>query len=254
MKSTSAQEMIAPHYLAGTGNPAWITVPLVLASSWTAAHPLLTPSNQLTSPNKRVTLRVDSDAAEQWWTFHRPAAYGRSSWTACFSPHTPVEIIAGFADALTAPIPMGRTPHPLEILAARWRKVPDRNGRTSSDRLARLEQDAPAGRGPGDWHAQVSTGPGPEDLLWHASMSGNTPKYMVAGFARALASRMAVPRPPDRVSPAARPHLKPNSARRVPDTESALKKRILRLAARQPTPLSRQPARPPASPGSARTR
>ncbi|WP_315970910.1 DUF317 domain-containing protein [Streptomyces sp. PBH53] len=39
----------------------------------------------------------------QWWTLHHAAGPDRPAWYASFGARTPVEIIAAFTDALTAP-------------------------------------------------------------------------------------------------------------------------------------------------------
>ncbi|MFD6989290.1 hypothetical protein [Streptomyces sp. NPDC059943] len=64
MRSTAGtveQTLIAPRYLAGGGDPGWVTVPLHRAAGWSYGHDPLMPRVILTSPDQLTQLRIDPD-------------------------------------------------------------------------------------------------------------------------------------------------------------------------------------------------
>lgn len=60
------QTLISPRYLAGSGDPAWVTVPLRRACGWSTAGDPLVPRVILASPDQLAQLRIapDPDPAE----------------------------------------------------------------------------------------------------------------------------------------------------------------------------------------------
>jgi hypothetical protein len=68
MHETIEQALISPRYLAGGGDPAWVTVPLHRACGWSYGHDPLMPRVILTSPDQQVTLHIDPHLDEPWWT------------------------------------------------------------------------------------------------------------------------------------------------------------------------------------------
>ncbi|MFE7889307.1 hypothetical protein [Streptomyces sp. NPDC057412] len=52
VSATVEQAFIAPRYLAGIGDPGWITQPLHRVSGWSYGHDPLIPRVLLTSPDQ----------------------------------------------------------------------------------------------------------------------------------------------------------------------------------------------------------
>ncbi|MFE1199583.1 DUF317 domain-containing protein [Streptomyces olivaceoviridis] len=96
-------DFIAPRHLAGGGDATWITVPLHRACGWSHGHDPLMPRVILSSPDQKALLRLEPDPDSAWWTIQHAAGPERPAWYASFGARTPVEIIAAFTDALTAP-------------------------------------------------------------------------------------------------------------------------------------------------------
>ncbi|MEV8409356.1 hypothetical protein AB0R12_27270 [Streptomyces niveus] len=69
MRSTAGtveQALVAPRYLAGRGDPGWVTVPLHRAAGWSYGHDPLMPRVILTSPDQLTQLRIDPDPDDPW--------------------------------------------------------------------------------------------------------------------------------------------------------------------------------------------
>lgn len=235
--------LVAPRYLAGGGDPAWVTAPLHRACHWRSQPNPLVPRVVLTSPDKRTVLRLGPDPDGPWWNLQHAPVGDRRAWAVSFGARTPVEIIAGFTDALTDPTAApAATPDPYEPLRqAGWREGHDHDGLTSPDGLAHIEHFT---HGFTDcWFARTAVSEHPEGLIWRAYLSGGTPAHLITGFTRALAEEAPLPRDPY-------PLQVPLSARRqahvtttqCPDAEAdfALERRITTLASRSKQP---QPAR-----------
>ncbi|MFD3522227.1 DUF317 domain-containing protein [Streptomyces sp. NPDC058653] len=112
MRSTAGtveQALAAPRYLAGGGDPGWVTVPLHRAAGWSYGHDPLMPRVILTSPDQLTQLRIDPGPDDPWWTIRHARDAHRPGWTATFDARTPVEIIAAFTDARTDPSPPADT-------------------------------------------------------------------------------------------------------------------------------------------------
>ncbi|WP_455770811.1 DUF317 domain-containing protein [Streptomyces bobili] len=102
MGNTVEQALITPRYLAGGGDPGWITVPLHRAAGWSYGHDPLMLRALTTSPDQLIPLRLDPDPDDPgWWTIRHARTANHPGWTATFEARTPVEIIAAFTDALT---------------------------------------------------------------------------------------------------------------------------------------------------------
>ncbi|MFC9228424.1 hypothetical protein ACFTZI_05545 [Streptomyces decoyicus] len=54
-------DLITPRYLAGAGDPTWITAPLHRACGWSVEQDSLIPRVVLTSPDKTALLRLEPD-------------------------------------------------------------------------------------------------------------------------------------------------------------------------------------------------
>ncbi|MFJ8794571.1 DUF317 domain-containing protein [Streptomyces sp. NPDC102462] len=248
-------EFIAPRHLAGGGDPAWITVPLHRACGWSHGHDPLIPRVILSSPDQKALLRLEPDPEGQWWTFHHIATQGRPAWHASFGARTPVEIIAGFTDALTAPAATAAAPaDPYEPLArAGWSPTSARDRLLSPDGRAMVQRAGSAGDGP--WFATVTL-PGPR-WVWQARFDEHTPPHLITAFTAALADPSPVPRTGSPVSiPTRNPNLVTRTHRGVPTMQvaSALEERVRALAARRtasPTHPS-TPRQPPPNSGRSR--
>ncbi|WP_433549626.1 DUF317 domain-containing protein [Streptomyces sp. CA-294286] len=136
---------------------------------------------------------------------------GNDHWHVSFSGATPVEVIAGYTDALIRPKP-AEPPEPDSVWApfveAGWTFAENREGdertgvhpdgimhmccRVDDFDLLDFPDD---GSVIWDAEARVPTGGGGYRSLWRAYFSVNTPLYLLAGFAGALASPEPVQRP-----------------------------------------------------------
>ncbi|WP_326731800.1 DUF317 domain-containing protein [Streptomyces phaeochromogenes] len=76
----------------------------LLASGWSSPSEPGFPHVLLESLDRRLhlTLKPQLDAHRDWWRIH-PAE--NRVWSAQFGGHEPVEMIAGFTDALGSPAP-----------------------------------------------------------------------------------------------------------------------------------------------------
>ncbi|MEU3188408.1 DUF317 domain-containing protein [Streptomyces sp. NPDC006923] len=241
--------LVSPRYLAGGGNPAWITVPLHRACGWSHGHDPLMPRVILSSPDQKAVLRLDPRPGEPWWKLRHARAGEQRSWSAAFDARTPVEIIAGFTDALTAAeTGPGPTSHPYDPLRqADWRDAHGHDGLTSPDKIAHVEHGTSDG-----WLAvKIMVSEDPEGLIWQAYFSRDTPAHLIAGFTRALADQTPLPRGPHplRIPAQSRCHVHAAQAL-VPaiDVAFPLENRVRTLADRQPShpaPALRTRSAPP---------
>ncbi|MER6531642.1 DUF317 domain-containing protein [Streptomyces sp. NPDC001508] len=249
---TTLVAFIGPRHLAGGGDPAWITVPLHRACGWSYGHDPLMPRVILSSPNQKALLRLEPDPEGQWWTIHHNATQDRPAWYASFGARTPVEIIAGFTDALTAPAAATTAPaDPYEPLErAGWSPTGTADGFLSPDGRAMVQRTGSAGDGP--WFATVAL-PG----LWQAQFDEHTPPHLIAAFTAALADSRPVPRTG---SPLRFLTLYPNLVTRIQrdvpaaQVASVLEERVRALAARRAAPPTHPsaPRRPPPNSGRSR--
>ncbi|MER7540382.1 hypothetical protein ABTX77_37235 [Streptomyces sp. NPDC097704] len=53
------QALISPRYLAGPGDPAWVTAALHAGAGWSHGHDPLMPRVILTSPDQKSMLRLE---------------------------------------------------------------------------------------------------------------------------------------------------------------------------------------------------
>ncbi|MGJ5751624.1 uncharacterized protein DUF317 [Streptomyces puniciscabiei] len=251
MHETIEQALISPRYLAGGGDPAWVTVPLHRACGWSYGHDPLMPRVILTSPDQQATLHIDPDPDEPWWTVRHARSGDQPAWSATFDARTPVEIIAALTDALTAPTPPASGPEPYDVLRrAGWHTAGE--SLASPDRIAALEhvgEDGP-------WFADARLDQDEGGLIWRAYLSNTTPQHLVAAFAQALADPTPVRRSPGRVPALARDHALTRTVQLpVGDIAFALEQRIAALAARRTDAASNTPVpKPPRVPAPRRTR
>ncbi|WP_309248781.1 DUF317 domain-containing protein [Streptomyces sp. MNP-20] len=246
--------LVAPRYLAGPGDPTWVTVPLHRACRWSTAEDPLVPRVILTSPDQLAQLRIDPDPDldEPWWTLRHAHHGDQRAWSVTFEAPTPVEIIAAVTDALTDPAaPPTASGDPYETLrAAGWHALRHHDGRTSPegmtspDGLARVDRLVHEGGRSASWVVETSVPHLP--TLWRAYLDGNTPPHLVAALFEALADETPLVREPHRVPQLAATHGRTSSGRVSAETLAfALEHRVAALAQRNaPTP----PATPPSGP------
>lgn len=237
--------LVAPRYLAGPGDPAWVTVPLHRACRWSTAQDPLVPRVILTSPDQLAQLRItpDPDPAEPWWILRHAHHGDQRAWSVTFDAHTPVEIIAAVTDALTDPAtPRAAADDPYETLrAAGWHAPRHHDGRTSPegmtspDGLARVDRLVHEHRA-ASWVVETSVHHLP--TLWRAYLDGDTPPHLVAALFGALADETPLVREPHRVPHLAATHGRTTTGRVSAETVAfALEHRTTALAQRSsPTP------------------
>ena len=182
---------VTPRHLAGGGDPRHVTEYL-LAAGWSNHSVPGYPHALLESPDRQLHLTLEPavpEPREPWWRIH-PAE--RREWSAQFGGHTPVEIIAGFTDALTrrAHVPLGNL---WQLATGRgWSLYHQGSGAAvlSPDETAVLSRvpdvvsDTPGWR----WKAEVSVPATAQrrQWLWGASIDETAPSAAIAGFVAAL--------------------------------------------------------------------
>lgn len=252
MSDTVEMTLVSPVYLAGRGDPGWVTVPLHRASGWSYGHDPLMPRVLLASPNQQATLRIDPDPDEPWWTIRHTRTDDQPAWKATFDAHTPVEIIAAFTDALTNPRALhAATPPTAPLRQASWRNDPRQSGLVSPDGVVRVEYVTEHGLD--HWFITVADGRTPDDELWGACLDGTTPPHLVAALTRALTDSTPVIRDPNRLPGLGVRH-RHDVKQHVPveTVAFALENRVKHLTGRHPQP-STPPAQPPSAPSPGRT-
>ncbi|MFD3910081.1 DUF317 domain-containing protein [Streptomyces sp. NPDC058603] len=234
---------ITPRHLAGGGDPAWITVPLHRACGWSHGNDPLMPRVILSSPDQRALLRLAPDPDGQWWTLHHAPERDRPAWYASFGARTPVEIIAGFTDALTAPATTASTDPYEPLRQTGWSPTAQQNGFAAPDNTAFVKRLG-SKEDPGAWFVTATLGP--DRPVWQARFCEHTPPRLVAAFTTALADPRPVPRTSLRSLPTCNPSIVTRKSLEVPAVyvASALDERVHSLAARR--------ADPPASPSALR--
>lgn len=248
--------LVAPRYLAGGGDPAWITAPLHQACGWSARPDLLVPRVVLTSPDQKTVLRLGPDPDGPWWVLQHAPVGEQRAWSVSFDARTPVEIIAGFTDALTDPAtPQAPAPDPYEPLRqAGWVEGREHDGFVSPDGLSRVEHFT---HGFTDcWFARTAVSEDPEGLIWRAYLSGDTPAHLINGFTRALADSAPLLRDayPLRVPLNVRRQANVTITQRpATEVDFALERRVAALANRSKHPAP-TPVPPPKAPRPRRTR
>ncbi|MFF3460297.1 DUF317 domain-containing protein [Streptomyces sp. NPDC002730] len=240
---------VSPRHLAGGGDPRHVTEYL-LASGWSNHSVVGFPHVLLESPDHhlRLTLEPEFDTHSVWWRIH-PAE--NHEWSAQFGGNTPVEVVAGFTDALNSAAPPPETD--LWHLAAGrgWSLL--RTGREraalSPDETALLSwvsslAETPVWR----WAVQVSVPPseGRHRWIWNSSIDEAAP-------AAALADPTPLLRTKGQTPGLTFGFL--GSHRSVVTPEQHRLRHLQRLeAARQPGPPGPSSAGPAPPPGEARHR
>ncbi|MFD7013904.1 DUF317 domain-containing protein [Streptomyces sp. NPDC059928] len=252
---TVEQALVSPRYLAGGGDPAWITVPLHRACGWSIGGDPLMPGVVLSSPDQKAVLHLEPDPEPHgpWWLLKHAATAGQPSWWASFGARTPVELIAAVLDTLTDPAASHAYADPLGPLQqAGWTWKP--NTRIAPDGLAEVENFIDISQN--SWYITASLSEDPAHELWQARFTGCTPHHLIAAFTQALAAPAPLVRDPFNLPPLVRQHARIPTERLPFDTVAfALERRIAELSGRRPSATTRSPAlRPPQQPAPRRPR
>ncbi|WP_405928119.1 DUF317 domain-containing protein [Streptomyces griseus] len=182
-----------PRHLAGPGDPRHVTQAL-RAGGWKNVGDPDFHHVVLASPDYRHSLVLEPtpDAYGAWWRITS------ENWHASFGGNTPVEIIAGFTDALLRPPPEAGQDIWPTLQTAGWTVERDaRNerarhpdGTTTMKRSAGLDNDWFT------WDVVVTppTRLAGQHLLWSAYFDERTPRHLLAGFVNALGDPAPVSR------------------------------------------------------------
>lgn len=245
-KITVEQALVSPRARAGGGDPGWVTVPLHRAAGWSHGHDPLQPRVLLSSPDQRALLRLEPDPDDlMWWSVHHTRTSTTPAWSATFGARTPVEIVAGFTDALIQPhaAPAGRDPY-APLLDQGWNPRPHASGLASPDDLTTITHNPE--KGSAGW--LVTTRERRNGVpLWRAFLSEHTPPHLIAGFTRALADPAPLARNPLHLPPSV--SRSQTTRREVPADEvaRALEQRVQQLTAAS-EPAAGTPPRAPRVP------
>jgi hypothetical protein len=188
----------SPRHLAGPGDPRHVTQAL-RAAGWKNHSDPDFPHVVLGSPDYRHTLVLEPEPAtySSWWRIVSHADGER--WHASFGGNTPVEVIAGFSDALLHPAPASEPDVWPVLRAAGWTYEHDERGNQAAhhpDGITSMERQATLTSDYFRWSAEVAlpTGLGGHKRLWHAYFDDRTPRHLLAAFAVALSDPAPVPR------------------------------------------------------------
>lgn len=187
-----------PRHVAGPGDPRHVTQAL-RAAGWKNYSDPDFPHVLLGSPDFRYTLVLEPapDTYSSWWRIGTQGWADR--WHASFGGNTPVEVIAGFTDALLNPAPASEPDVWSPLTAAGWTYERDEQGNESAhhpDGITSMERRATLTSDYFSWSAEVAlpTGGGGHRRLWQAHFDDRTPRHLLAAFATALTDPAPVPR------------------------------------------------------------
>ncbi|WP_338676815.1 DUF317 domain-containing protein [Streptomyces sp. SCSIO 30461] len=188
--------LVEPRHLAGGGDLRHVTEYL-RASGWKdksrTGGPLV-----FDSPDGIIRVGYNPFVQPGGWTIRGKQTATRPGWHAVLSPQTPVEIVAGFTDALTRPR-SAHAPHvwaPLE--QNHWQTQRGQHVTAMSpdgNCFVRFHQSGPA---QAHWWAGARDEHG---RTWDATFTSTTPMHLVQAFTTALADPLPVMRPRGNVPP-----------------------------------------------------
>ncbi|WP_406220673.1 DUF317 domain-containing protein [Streptomyces decoyicus] len=149
---------------------------------------------KLTSPDMVSVLTLDPSAdGNRWWTISTCPGAGGLPWQTSFDSHTPAEIIASYADALTDITP-AHEQDPFTVLKAAGWTEESHSPRfvTSPDSMCEVEHFADDVSA--YWFVRTTIPLPDQHRLWGAYFSGETPPHLITAFAAALADPAPLPR------------------------------------------------------------
>ncbi|WP_432112696.1 DUF317 domain-containing protein [Streptomyces sp. S1] len=239
------QALVSPGYLAGPGDPAWVTAALHAGAGWTHGHDPLMARVVLTSPDQKAVLRLEPVLNGPWW--HLSYNDGRTGrqWEASFDGATPVELIAVVTDALTHPDYDARAvAEPYKLLARAGWDVASNSDFRSPDRRVRGERHNFSGST--NWH--ITANHYADEPVWKARFSSSTPRVLVTAFLAALADPEPVRRSPEQTQGLSLHRITMRWQEQAAESVArALPERIERLAARRASPPPPAPPTPPSA-------
>lgn len=178
---------VTPRYLAGGGDPRWVTAPLQKVFRWQITPMPLSPVVRAAPRDLTAELLLSPDPDGPWWTIR---GRGDGSWTASFGARTPAEIIAAATNAFAAGPGAEPPTDPAELLEqARWACSPAGNRFTSPDEHVRINR-SPSGAWSIAVHVGVTPGPDSTDTepVWQAHFTAPAPRHVVTAFLADLVS------------------------------------------------------------------
>ncbi|AQU64900.1 DUF317 domain-containing protein [Streptomyces niveus] len=188
--------LVTPRHLAGGGDLRHVTEYL-RASGWKdqskTGGPLV-----FDSPDRSIRVGYDPFVQPGGWTISAKPTPRQEAWVATFGPRLPVEIVAGFTDALAQPR-SAHAPNVWEPLHQQgWRSERAPHVRASSPDGTAFLQFHQTGPGQAMWWARAANEHG---IAWHATFTPTTPMHLIAAFNTALAHPDPVMRPRGHVPP-----------------------------------------------------
>ncbi|MDF3292402.1 DUF317 domain-containing protein [Streptomyces silvisoli] len=191
--------LVEPRHLAGGGDLRHVTEYL-RASGWKDKSKTGGPI-VFDSPDKSVRIGYDPFTQPGGWTIRGAATGQQEAWHATLGKQVPVEIVAGFTDALTRP----RSAHAPNV----WEPLQQHGWRTEAGQhFTAMSPDGNAfmqfhqsGPGQGFWYAGAQTEHG---QAWNAVFTPTTPMHLVQAFSTALSDPQPVMRPRGHVPPSQR--------------------------------------------------
>ncbi|MFI0743020.1 DUF317 domain-containing protein [Streptomyces sp. NPDC021100] len=192
--------LIEPRHLAGGGDLRHVTE-FLRASGWTDRSSKAGLPVVFDSPDRTVRIGYDPHSQPGGWTIRGNATGRQEAWHATLGKQVPVEIVAGFTDALTRP----RSAHAPNV----WQPLQHHGWRTEQGQhvtavspdgnaVVQFHQD---GQGQAYWWAAAQTEHGP---AWSAVFTPTTPMHLVQAFTTALSDPQPVMRPRGHVPPTQR--------------------------------------------------
>ncbi|MGW2597173.1 DUF317 domain-containing protein [Streptomyces klenkii] len=192
--------LIEPRHLAGGGDLGHVTE-FLRASGWQdrsskAGVPVL-----FDSPDRTVRIGYDPHTQPGGWTIRGTATGQQEAWHATLGKQVPVEIVAGFTDALTRP----RSAHAPNV----WEPLQQHGWRTEQGQhVSAMSPDGNAfvqfhqdSQGQAYWWAAAQSEHGP---AWNAVFTPTTPMHLVQAFTTALSDPQPVMRPRGHIPPTLR--------------------------------------------------
>ncbi|MFI0711340.1 DUF317 domain-containing protein [Streptomyces inhibens] len=191
--------LVEPRYLAGGGDLRHVTE-FLRASGWKdrskSGGPLA-----FDSPDRTTRVAYDPFIQPGGWMIRAEATRGQPAWHVTLGRQTPVEIVAGFTDALTQPR-SAHAPNPWAPLHQHgWTTEQRRHPTATSPDDSSWMQFHQTAPGKAFWWAGARTEHG---RTWEAHLSPTTPMHLIEALTAALADPQPVMRPRGNVPPSAR--------------------------------------------------
>ncbi|MFF4871477.1 DUF317 domain-containing protein [Streptomyces sp. NPDC000961] len=188
--------LVEPRHLAGGGDIRHVSE-FLRAAGWTdqsrTGGPLV-----FDNPNRTVRVAYNPFVRPGGWLIAGKADGHEPEWHVTFTPQTPVEVVAGFTDALTQSR-SAHAPNPWAPLQQHgWETERTQHfTAVSPDRNAWL-QFHQTGEGQAHWWAGARTEHG---RTWDAVLTPSTPMHLIEAFSAALAEPQPVMRPRGTIPP-----------------------------------------------------